>query len=50
MERLREGCSFGFVREEDFAAALRAHQVAIDGMKSPQREAADEIMRMKNGG
>eukprot|EP00984_Skeletonema_dohrnii_P009217 scaffold3519_cov78-Skeletonema_dohrnii-CCMP3373.AAC.2 len=31
-----------FVCKEDFAAALRAHQAAIDATKSLQREAATE--------
>jgi TPR repeat protein len=30
----------GLVSKEDFAAALRAHQAAVDAMKSPQREEA----------
>ncbi len=29
-----------YVSKEDFASALRAHQVAVDATKSPQREAA----------
>ena len=29
----------GLVSKEDFAAALRAHHVAVKAMKSPQREA-----------
>mmetsp|Transcript_16969 Transcript_16969/g.27862 ORF Transcript_16969/g.27862 Transcript_16969/m.27862 type:complete len:84 (+) Transcript_16969:137-388(+) len=32
----------GFASKDDFAAALRGHQAAIDASKSPQREAADE--------
>ena len=28
------------IRKEDYAAALRAHQAAVDATKSPQREAA----------
>ena len=31
----------GLVSKEDFAAALRGHQAAIDATKSPQREAAE---------
>eukprot|EP00984_Skeletonema_dohrnii_P003671 scaffold1271_cov149-Skeletonema_dohrnii-CCMP3373.AAC.1 len=31
----------GAVSKEDFAAALRAHQAAVDAAKSPQRDAAD---------
>eukprot|EP00984_Skeletonema_dohrnii_P016760 scaffold7499_cov81-Skeletonema_dohrnii-CCMP3373.AAC.2 len=32
----------GLVSKEDFAAALRAHQAAVEATKSPQREAAEE--------
>jgi len=35
----------GFVSKDDLAAALRAHQAAVDATKSPQREAADEYYR-----
>ncbi len=44
----------GDMRKEDFAAALRAHQAAVDAMKSPQREAAanfygaNEVKENKN--
>ena len=31
----------GFVSKEELAAALRAHQAAVDATKSPQREAAE---------
>eukprot|EP00984_Skeletonema_dohrnii_P034624 scaffold33610_cov233-Skeletonema_dohrnii-CCMP3373.AAC.1 len=37
-----------FVRKEDFAAALRAHQAAIDATKSLQREAATEYAIRNN--
>jgi len=33
----------GEVSKEDFAAALRAHQAAVDATKSPQREAAEAV-------
>eukprot|EP00984_Skeletonema_dohrnii_P014494 scaffold6090_cov129-Skeletonema_dohrnii-CCMP3373.AAC.2 len=32
----------GYVSKDDLAAALRAHQAAVDATKSPQREAAEE--------
>eukprot|EP00577_Skeletonema_sp_RCC1716_P020491 CAMPEP_0113387390 /NCGR_PEP_ID=MMETSP0013_2-20120614/8508_1 /TAXON_ID=2843 ORGANISM="Skeletonema costatum, Strain 1716" /NCGR_SAMPLE_ID=MMETSP0013_2 /ASSEMBLY_ACC=CAM_ASM_000158 /LENGTH=300 /DNA_ID=CAMNT_0000270277 /DNA_START=200 /DNA_END=1102 /DNA_ORIENTATION=- /assembly_acc=CAM_ASM_000158 len=35
----------GFVSKDDLAAALRAHQAAVEETKSPQREAADRKMR-----
>jgi len=41
----------GFVSKEDLAAALRAHQAAVDATKSPQRDAAEEYYRIsRNGG
>jgi len=37
---MKQCYSNGDVSKEDFAAALRAHQAAVDATKSPQREAA----------
>ncbi len=34
----------GIVSKEDFAAALRAHQAAVDATKSTQREAAEAAL------
>ena len=37
-----KGCyKEGHISKDDFAAALRAHQAAVDAMKSPQRQAAE---------
>lgn len=36
----------GLVSKDDFAAALRAHQAAVDAMKSPQRDAAELNRKM----
>jgi len=45
MDLFKEGC----VRKDDLAAALRAHQAAVDATKSVQREAAEEWqLRMKS--
>jgi len=41
LENLRNAYELGYVSKEDFAAALRAHQAAVDATKSPQREAAE---------
>jgi hypothetical protein len=41
LKKLRECYAMGVVQKEDFAAALRAHQAAVDATKSPQREAGD---------
>eukprot|EP00985_Skeletonema_marinoi_P002911 scaffold1192_cov80-Skeletonema_marinoi.AAC.1 len=35
----------GMISKDDLAAALRAHQAAVDSTKSPQREAAEEWQR-----
>lgn len=40
IQMLKEYYKHGLVSKEDFAAALRGHQAAIDATKSPQREAA----------
>eukprot|EP00985_Skeletonema_marinoi_P027278 scaffold22152_cov73-Skeletonema_marinoi.AAC.2 len=36
----------GMISKEELAAALRAHQAAVDATKSPQREAAEEYRQM----
>eukprot|EP00984_Skeletonema_dohrnii_P010385 scaffold4045_cov105-Skeletonema_dohrnii-CCMP3373.AAC.9 len=41
LETLKDAFGKGYVSKEDFAAALRAHQAAVDATKSPQREAAE---------
>ena len=43
IQRLKHCYTIGKVSKTDFAAALRAHQAAVDAMKSPQREAAKEV-------
>eukprot|EP00985_Skeletonema_marinoi_P007141 scaffold3121_cov211-Skeletonema_marinoi.AAC.10 len=40
VEILKKGYSRGLVSKDDFAAALRAHQAAVDATKSPGRDAA----------
>ena len=39
---LKEFYKEGLVRKEDFAAALRAYQAAVDATKSLQREEAEK--------
>jgi hypothetical protein len=39
---LKQSYVNGMVSTDDFAAALRAHQAAIDATESPQREAAEK--------
>ncbi len=42
IERLKNSYVEGVINKEDFAAALRTHQAAVDAMKSPQRDDAAE--------
>ena len=35
----------GFITKDDLEAALRAHKVAVDATKSPEREAGEEALR-----
>ena len=41
IQQLKDCYAHGDVSKEDFAAALRAHQTAVDATKSPHREAAE---------
>jgi tetratricopeptide (TPR) repeat protein len=45
IKELRRQYTQGTINKENFAAALRAHQAAADATKSPQREAAKDIIR-----
>eukprot|EP00984_Skeletonema_dohrnii_P023059 scaffold12168_cov74-Skeletonema_dohrnii-CCMP3373.AAC.2 len=38
----------GYASKDDLAAALRAHQAAVDATKSPQRDAAEAFYRNKD--
>ena len=49
LERVKDLYKAGFVSKEDFAAALRGHQAAIDATKSPQREEAAEFKKWLEG-
>eukprot|EP00574_Skeletonema_japonicum_P011544 CAMPEP_0201720032 /NCGR_PEP_ID=MMETSP0593-20130828/5068_1 /ASSEMBLY_ACC=CAM_ASM_000672 /TAXON_ID=267983 /ORGANISM="Skeletonema japonicum, Strain CCMP2506" /LENGTH=158 /DNA_ID=CAMNT_0048210579 /DNA_START=426 /DNA_END=902 /DNA_ORIENTATION=+ len=40
LQKLKEYYTLGVFSKEDFAAALRAHQAAVDATRSPQRDAA----------
>eukprot|EP00984_Skeletonema_dohrnii_P010227 scaffold3993_cov81-Skeletonema_dohrnii-CCMP3373.AAC.1 len=44
MHNVRDTYRSGLVSKEDYAAALRGHQAAIDAMKSPQREEAEAFV------
>ena len=43
LDALKKSYRDGLVSKEDFAAALRAHQAAVDATKSPQRDIAVSI-------
>lgn len=45
MTALRDFYRYGKVKKEDFEAALRGHQAAVDAMKSEQRETAEKYLR-----
>ena len=44
LENLKSNYREGLVSKEDFAAALRGHQAAVDATKSPQREMAETVL------
>ena len=43
LKMLKQGYAKGLVSKEDFAAALRAYQTAVDATKSTQREVSGDI-------
>ncbi len=45
LERVKEGFQRGYVSKDDYAAALRGHQAAVDAAKSQQRDAAEKSGR-----
>ena len=44
MKAVRQGFEKGLVSKEDFEAALRGHQAAVDATKSQQREEAERAL------
>jgi TPR repeat protein len=42
LDRVKKGFTQGDVSKEDFEAALRGHQAAVDATKSTQRDAAEK--------
>ena len=48
IKTLKECYKDGHVSKEDFAAALRAYQVAVNAMKSPQREVVEKADESKD--
>ncbi len=47
LDVLKQGYKAGVVSKLDYAAALRAHQAAVDATKSPQREAAEAFRQQE---
>ena len=45
LEQVEKLYQRGTVSKDDFASTLRSHHVAVDAMKSPQREAAEADVR-----
>jgi len=45
LEAVKKGFAHGIVRKEDFEAALRGHQTAVDAAKSQQRSAAEGALQ-----
>ena len=48
LEMVKKGFTKGFVSKEEFEAALRGHQAAVDAAKSEQRDAAAEYHEWRN--
>ena len=48
LDEVKEGFAYGLVSKEDFEAALRGHQAAVDATKSEQREEAYAFFK-RNG-
>lgn len=45
LEKLKECYENGYASKEEYSIGLRAYQKALDAMKSPQRDAAEEYLR-----
>ncbi len=45
LETLKDAYGKGLISKEDFAAALRGHQAAVDATKSLQRDAAEAFLQ-----
>ena len=48
LHNVKLGFTDGFVSKEDYEAALRGHQAAVDATKSQQRDAAAEYYKRQN--
>ena len=48
LEEVKQGFTDGHVSKDEYEAALRGHQAAVDATKSTQRDAAEEYYKLKN--
>ena len=48
LDNVKLGFMDGYVSKEEFEAALRGHQAAVDATKSEQRDAAAEYHEWRN--
>ena len=48
LEVVKQNFRRGYVNKDDFEAALRGHQAAVDATKSEQRDAAEEFFKQLN--
>ncbi len=48
LQNVKNYFHLGYVSKDDFDAALRGHQAAVDATKSEQRDAAEEFTKRKN--
>jgi hypothetical protein len=48
LEALKRGFAAGFVSKDDFEAALRGHQAAVDATKSEQRDEAEAFRAQRD--
>jgi hypothetical protein len=48
LERVKDACTVGLAKKEDYETALRGHQAAVDATKSQQRDLAEEWFKKRN--
>jgi hypothetical protein len=48
LDTVKTGFAHGLASKEDYEAALRGHQAAVDATKSTQRDAAEEFYKLQN--
>jgi hypothetical protein len=48
LEAVKDACTVGLAKKEDYETALRGHQAAVDATKSQQRDLAEEWFKKRN--